>query len=97
MASTTIPRDARLFRNRQIIESEVDGEILALDVDGGECYGFNSVASSVWRLLENEMSMAEICGALVSEYDVDPETCEAEVGRLLEDLRAAGLVGVRDA
>lgn len=93
MPRTSLAPNDVVVRNREILESEVDGDVIALDIPQGECYGFNAVASSVWRLLQQETSAARICGALASEFEVGREECEAEVLRLLNELLAAGLIG----
>lgn len=97
MSRPPLARDDIVVRNREILESEVDGDVIALDIPQGECYGFNAVASSVWRLLEHETSAARISDALVSEFDVEREECEAEVLRLLNELLDARLIDVRSA
>jgi len=97
MPRNSIAPDTRVVRSREILESEVDGEVVALDIAQGECYGFNAVGSSVWRLLQNDTSVDEICDTLVEEFDVERDVCEAEVTRLLGDLVSAGLVEIRGA
>lgn len=79
----------------ELLESDVDEEIVALDVDRGQCYGLNAVGSRVWRLLDSPMSLGDICSALQDEYEVEPEVCEEEVTRLLSELRSEGLVEVQ--
>jgi Coenzyme PQQ synthesis protein D (PqqD) len=77
-------------------EAEVDGEVVALSIDKGICYGLNSVGSRIWRELTVPVSLRDICGRLLCEYRVDQITCEQEVLALLEELRAEGLVEVRE-
>jgi hypothetical protein len=96
MARTSIERDSRVVRSREILESAVDGEVIALDISQGECYGFNPVASSIWHLLERETSVAEICDSLYKEFEVERDVCEADVTRLLVELQSAGLIEVRN-
>lgn len=78
----------------QLLESDVDEEIVALDVDRGQCYGLNAVGSRVWRLLDSPMSLRAIYSALQEEYEVEPDVCQEEVTRLLSELRSEGLVEV---
>jgi len=97
MAGNAIAPNSRVVRSREILESEVDGEVIALDIAEGECYGFNAVGSSVWRLLQKDTSVCEICDTLITEFNVERDVCEAEVTRLLGDLVSAGLVEIRSA
>lgn len=94
MNGKAIHADTRIMRSRNILESDVDGDVIALDVERGNCYGLNSTASHAWAMLERETSLAEICEALTQRFDVDALTCQAEIGSLIEELRAEGLVDV---
>lgn len=82
-------------KSADLLESDVDDEIVALDVEKGQCYGLNAVGSRVWKLLDTPMSIQAICRSLQDEYDVAPDICEAEVSRLLGDLQSEGLVQVQ--
>jgi hypothetical protein len=82
-------------RARDLMEAELGDELVALDPAGGECFGFNAVASTVWRLLECPSSLSFLKQSLLLEYDVDPAQCEAELNDLLADLVSRGLVRSR--
>ena len=81
-------------RNAEFMEAEVDGELVALHVDKGTCYGFNATATRIWGLLAEPKSKEQLYAALTSEYAVDRETCEREVEPLLRELEADGLVTI---
>lgn len=85
-------QNARVVRCEELLEADVNGEIVALDVERGQCYGLNGVASEIWRMLAQPTSIAEICNSLCTDYDVDGATCEAQVQALLTDLRDEGLI-----
>lgn len=78
------------------IASEVDGEVVALNIDKGTCYGLNRVGSRVWSLMAAPVSVSELCAELVRRYDVDLATCQVQVLDLLEELRTEGMIEVRD-
>ena len=79
-------------RKSGLIEAEVDGELVALHVDNGTCYGFNGTATRIWSLLDEPKRLSELRDILLAEYDVDAVTCEAELRDLLADLEGDGLV-----
>lgn len=81
-------------RTSDLIEANVDGELVALDVASGTCYGFNGTATRVWALLERPKSIAELRDALMQEFDVDPAVCERQLVDLLRDFQQDGLVSV---
>lgn len=75
-----------------MLETSVDGEVLALSIEKGACYGMNQVGSQIWNLLLKPTRICDICAALLKAYKVDPDTCEGQVLDLLEELRAEGLI-----
>jgi len=87
--------DFIVHRREGLIEAEVDGELVALHVDNGTCYGFNVTATQIWAMIAEPKRMSELTQALAAEFDVDPQTCAAEVHDLLKDLEADGLVEMR--
>lgn len=89
--------DLMVRRCGEMIEAEVGGELVALHVDNGTCYGFNGTATRIWGLLEQPKRLSEIKEALLSEFEVDPATCEAELRELLDELAADGLVEIAPA
>jgi hypothetical protein len=75
--------------------AEVDGEVVALSIDSGSCYGFDKIATHIWKLVETPKTVSELCEILISEYNVDAQTCEHDVLDLLEELCAEGLLVVK--
>jgi hypothetical protein len=87
-----MPDATELFvRSPGALAAEVDGEVVALDVAKGVCYGLNRTGSRVWDLLAEPTSARAICGALAALYDVEPARCEREVLTLLDQLIDEGL------
>src|SRR3954470_22905309 len=82
-------------RNESLLTAEVDGELMAMSIEQGNCYGLNAVGTRIWALLAEPRTLDALCDQLLSEYDVDAAQCRAEVIRLLEELRAEGLATVR--
>ena len=76
----------------ELMEADLGDEMVALDRDAGECFGFNRVATSVWRELKNPKSFEALRNALLDEYDVASDQCSQELRELLDDLTARGLV-----
>lgn len=88
--------DNVVVRSTNLIEAEVDGEVVALNVERGSCYGLNKVGSRVWRLIDRPKRIRDICVKLVSEYQVDYSICETQVLELLKDLRAEDMIEIRE-
>jgi hypothetical protein len=87
-----VTENTTISRNGTLLEAEVDGEIVALNVESGTCYGFNSTATRIWSMIEQPRSLDEICRSLVAQFDVQPDACRDDVVELLRELQADGLV-----
>ena len=81
-----------VVRSAGVVEAEIDGEVVAMNIETGNCYGLNTVGSRVWFFLSEPVQIDSICKKLNAEYDVDAETCERQVFALLDELYAENLI-----
>ena len=93
MISTT----ATIRATRDQVSSDLDGEAVILYPKSGQYYGLDDVGTRVWQLIQEPRTVNEIRDALLEEYEVASERCEGDLLRLLEILRAEGLIEVEDA
>lgn len=94
-ADMGLPGDTVVVRTEGLLTAEVDGELMAMSIEQGVCYGLDRVGTRVWALIAAPRSVDSLCEALLQEFDVDAEKCRREVVELLQDLRAEGLASVR--
>ena len=87
--------DRLVSRRGELLATEVDGELVALHVENGTCYGFNGTATRIWGMIEEPKKVSELRDALLAEYDVEPDVCEAQLLDLLKDLEGDGLIELR--
>ena len=76
----------------ELMEADLEDELVALDPEAGNCFGFNNVATSVWKSLEQPKSFEQLRAALLDEFEVGEEQCDRELHMLLEDLIAKRLI-----
>ena len=84
--------EAQYVRTKELLSADVGDELVALDADAGHCYGFNSVAASVWRQLKEPQSFDGLKRSLMDEYEVSEEQCSADLTQLLNDFVGKGLI-----
>jgi hypothetical protein len=89
--------DPIVERRGGLIQTEVDGELVALHIENGACYGFNLTATRIWALIEKPRRLSELERELIAEYDVDPQECRVQLRALLEELQSDGLLDLRPA
>ena len=87
--------DTVVVRNEGLLTAEVDGELIAMSVEQGVCYGLNGIGTRIWALIDEPQSVDNLCRQLLGEFDVEEHRCRREVTELLEQLRGEGLVTVR--
>ena len=87
MTTDPKPRPRPGFRHR-----DLGVELLFLGAEGDTIHVLNDVARAIYLLCDGTRGVAEIAGALCTEYDVAPAVAAADVARTLDDLRRAGLV-----
>ena len=87
-----IPSERRVQISPEVLFQEVSGETVLLDLKSESYFGLDVVGTRMWGLLQSGSTLGEVVEALLSEYEVDRETLESDVGKLLEDLEQAGLI-----
>lgn len=84
-------------RNKDLIEAEVGDDLVALEPHAGVCFGFNSVAATVWQHLGSPRTFDEIKEHLLAAYDVAEAQCATELEELLNQLIEGHLVTSSDS
>ena len=71
-------------------------EKVILSFRKGVYYGLSTVGARIWNLIQTPRALAEIRDVIVSEYEVEPDRCAADVLNLLTQLASEGLIEVVD-
>ncbi|MBE9205427.1 PqqD family protein [Nostoc sp. LEGE 06077] len=82
--------------SREQICSELQGEVVILDIKSGAYYGLNQVGASIWNFIQSPKTVQEIQDAILAEYEVAAEVCKGDISALLEDLAAKGLIEIKN-
>jgi Coenzyme PQQ synthesis protein D (PqqD) len=83
-----------ITRTGNLVEAGVGEELFALDIDGGNCFGFNATAAEIWRALETPLTLGQLCDALMKTRDIDRATCLADTSALIETLAEEKLLAL---
>lgn len=86
--------NARLSRREGLVEAEVDGEIVALHIDKGVCYGFNPTATRLWQLLDAPATLGQLCDTLEGEYEARRDELRQDIVAVATELENEGLVSI---
>lgn len=84
----------RVVRSTACLSAEVGNETVLMSVESG-CYGgLDEIASDIWRRIENPVSVAGLCDALVADYDAPRDAIERDVLAFLDALRQKQMIEV---
>ncbi len=87
-----IDESTRVVRNDNLPTGEVDGELVALDLDKGHCFGMDQVGSAIWSIAAQPVSIGAIVDQLTATHAVERGQCAADVLPFVRELVAEGLL-----
>jgi len=90
-----IEPDSIICRSHIPIETQIDGEVVLMNLDRDRCYGLGKTGSDVWHRLRSPIQVALLCSQLENEYEAAPGEILADVLRLLKELAAEKLIEVQ--
>ena len=77
-----------------VIVTELDGEAVLLHLDTKMYFSLNAMGVTIWKLLDEGLTLGQIGERLFQEYDVTPEKAQQCVLDLVDQLNDEKLVGV---
>jgi hypothetical protein len=92
----TLSIDSVVTAAPEQVSCDLAGEAAILNLKSGVYFGLNPIGARIWELIQEPKGAKEIVEALLQEYDVERERCEADVMQLLQDLSEHGLIEVKD-
>ena len=81
-------------RSNNHVATDMAGETVVLDMKSGMYYGIQGVGALVWDVIAEPKTLGEIRAAVLTEYEVDPDSCDRDVRAFLGALADAGLVEI---
>jgi hypothetical protein len=57
-----------------------------------QVYTLNAVAELVWKLLDGEHTLDDVCTRVVSEFDVDAAQAEQDITALIDEFQELNLI-----
>ncbi|AFY62669.1 PqqD family protein [Synechococcus sp. PCC 6312] len=94
MTAFTLNPDTQLQLNPDITFGDVDGEIIALNIQTGFFLNLNSSASYIFSLLDKATprTLGDIYKQVQAVYDVQDDVCRSEVSGFITHCLEVGLL-----
>ena len=77
------------------VATEVNDEVILMNLDTDRCYGLGATGSEIWRRLREPIRVAELSVQLQEEYESEPGQIETDLIQTLQQLADEGLIEVR--
>lgn len=88
----SLTQDRPIQRDPDHISVPMDGEFVTMSVERGEYFGIGGVGARAWELLEQPLTVAQLCAQLTQEFEVDTATCEADLLGFAQEMFELGLI-----
>jgi len=95
MAASRLSDESRIAVSADQVSCDLAGEAAILNLKNSVYYGLDPVGASVWSLIQEPKTVAEIREALLSIYDVDSSQLESDLQSLLTQLSEQGLIEIQ--
>ena len=76
------------------VETIVDGETVLMHIVDGKFFSLNGTSQRAWELICDDMPFGDLVTAMISEYQIDRETCALQLQDMLGQLQKRTLVDV---
>jgi hypothetical protein len=81
------------IRSDDVALTDLDGEMVLLDIDSGQYFGLNDVGTTVFQLVERPMPVADVIEHLQATYaDVPRDQLRRDVIAFLRQMHSHGLI-----
>ena len=94
MTNDNVSLESSVAISEDVVSRDLEGEAVILNLESGTYFGLDKVGTRIWSLLQEDGSLRRAFEAVEQEYEVAPEKLECDLLRLVEELRAKGLLSV---
>jgi hypothetical protein len=80
------------LRSGELSWREIDGEVVAIDVQTSTYFSANSSGAILWQMLSEGATHDELVERLTARFEIDRERAETDVAAFVGALHARGLL-----
>lgn len=89
-----ITLDSTVEKKANLLTTSLDKRIVAMNIEDGDYYSFNDIASLILKMIEKPKRVMDLCNDLVRKFEVSEQQCHKDVLTLLEKLNDASFLNV---
>ena len=93
-----IPESALLQRNPNLIGTELDGDLVMMDVEQGTYFALQGIGGHLWDLLEHPIAFGDLVSHVHETFEIgEDDRVSDDLQGFLADMLKRGLVFRADA
>jgi hypothetical protein len=96
MTNIIVEYESVVCRSQAPVETQIDGEVVLMNLDRDRCYGLGQTGSEIWRRLGSPISVAVLCNELERKYQAPTGVIANDVMRLLRELATEELIEIHE-
>ncbi len=73
----------------RFVETEIDGEVVLMDLESADFFSLTGPAFDVWQLIDGTRDKAAIVSSLAADYDAPDEAITPDVDAFLAEMVGA--------
>ena len=73
-------------KDEKLITSELDNELVMMDLENGNYLNLNKTARIIWELIDKPIMIKDIVSNLTSRFNINEEKCQNETITFLNKL-----------
>ena len=81
----------------ECVATDVNDEVVLMNMQRNRCYGLGSTGSALWRLLRTPARLRDVAAHLANEYNARQETIEVDVLNTVRELCSEGLLQIHES
>jgi len=81
----------------ETVATEVNDEVVLMNMQRDRCYGLGSTGSDIWRRMREPIQVADLVSQLRDDYEAGQGEIESDVMRTLAQFADEGLIEVSEA
>lgn len=87
----------KIYKNvTDFLEAKIDDDMVLMHIQTADYLGMNQIATRIWELLLDPLSVDELIQKLLEEYEVEEEQCRKDVENLLISMKERGLIRMEE-
>jgi hypothetical protein len=92
--SSMITLDTTVAQAETLVSADIGEEVVMLHIENNAYYDTDPIGADIWHRLTQPTTVHALCMELVQAYDVDVETCQADVLTFLNEAYKEGVIRI---